>query len=93
MGADVDDATPLNRAPVAGTGSYIGMNRSLRVRYLVGTNDVQNVEAMRRFVRKLKDAGYDARFTLVEGADHYSAYTPGTASPALKIIMNVARNP
>ncbi len=95
-GSGLPDAfVGLSGIPAPGTDSYIGRNRQLKFRFIAGSQDFspRDDERMRAFVRKLRKAGYDATFTLVKGADHYSVYTPGSASPALRIILNVARNP
>jgi acetyl esterase/lipase len=83
----------MSGAPAPGTRSYIGRNKDLTFRYVAGSAETLNVDRMRAFVRDLRKAGYDATFTLVEGADHYSTYTPGSASPTLQLILNIARNP
>lgn len=91
-----DGFVGMSGGPSPGTRSYIGRNPSLTFRYVSGSAEDPSgrmAAKMRAFVRDLRKAGYDATYTLVDGADHYSTYTPGTASPTLQIILRVARNP
>jgi acetyl esterase/lipase/streptogramin lyase len=83
----------LSGSPAPDVASFVGENRDLTFRYVVGSAEESRlIDKMREFVRTLKGAGYDATFTLVEGADHFSLYTPGSASPTLKIISEVSRS-
>jgi virginiamycin B lyase len=81
----------LSGAPAPGTSSYIGRNPYLAFRYIAGSADSLDFDKMRAFVRDLRKAGYDATYTLVEGAGHNDLFTPGSASPAFRIILDVAR--
>ena len=93
QGSGAPDAfVGMSGMPAPGTRSYIGRNPDLTFRYVGGSSESLHVDKMRAFVRDLRKGGYDATFTLVEGGDHYSTYTPGTASPTLAIIMSAARS-
>ena len=84
----------LSGQPAAGTADYIGRNKNLTFRYVVGGLESHRLaDQMESFVKTLRNAGYDARFTVVQGADHFSTFTPGSASPALRIILGAARGP
>ena len=76
-----DACVGMSGMPAPGTRSYIGLNPDLTFRYVGGSSENLHVDKMRAFVRDLRTAGYDATFTLVEGGDHYSTYSPGNRGP------------
>ena len=77
--------------PEAGLVGRFGVNPHLAVRLVIGTNDGSVSQSDPKFLQEaLKKAGYDSTFTLVKGANHFSVFDPGTASPTFGLILMVA---
>jgi sugar lactone lactonase YvrE/dienelactone hydrolase len=58
------------------------------IRLVIGTNDAKVVGSYPELLDEaLRKAGYDSTFTIVEGADHFSVFDPGTASPTFDLIF------
>lgn len=75
----------------AGLVHELNSNPGLLVRLVIGTNDGRvSMTDPRALQAALKQAGIDSTFTLVKGANHYSVFEPGSASPTFGIILAAA---
>ena len=77
--------------PHQGLMEGLGTNPHLVVRLLIGTNDNHgSIADPSRLQEALRNAGYDSTLTVVKGANHFSVFDPGTASPTFALILTVA---